>query len=131
MELHKLKILIGQIGSGYHCGTVTSASVGRSAREVSSTVSTGGQNGVLGPETVQAAILQTQSDHTPTLAIFHQQIQGEVLDKVVAVVAQGFTVEGVQERVTSSVGHATAPVSLTTFAKFERLTSESSLVDFS
>lgn len=95
VELHELEILVGQIRPGDHGGTVTSASVRRGAREVGPSVSTGGQNRVLGSETMQGAVLQAQGNHAPTFAVFHQEVQGEVLDEVVAVVAQRLSVQGV------------------------------------
>ena len=40
------------------------------------------------------------------------------------------SIQSVEKRVTSSVSHTTAPVSLTTFTKLETLTPKSPLVDF-
>ena len=67
---------------------------------------------VLGAEPVQRAVLQAEGDHAATLAVLHQQVEREVLDEVVAVVAERLAVQRVQQRVAGPVGHAAAPMSL-------------------
>ena len=48
-----------------------------------------GQDGVLGVEPVNGAILQAKGNHSATLAPLHDEVQGKVLNEVVAVVLQG------------------------------------------
>lgn len=48
VELHKLQVLQGQADAGGHGVTVTSAGVGRGGGEVGASVTTGGQDGLVG-----------------------------------------------------------------------------------
>lgn len=99
------------------------------AREVGTSVATGGEHRVLGVEAMQRPVLETERDHPATLAVLHQQVKRKVFDEVIAVVAQWLAVERVQQGMTGSVGHTTTSVSLTTFAELERLTAKRALID--
>lgn len=127
--MYKLQVLIGQISPGDHSGAIPGAGMCRCAGEVGAPVTTGGEHRVLGVEAMQCPVLQTERDHTSALAAFHQQIEGKILDEIVAVIAQRLTVECVQQRVAGPVGHATASVSLATLAELKRLTAEGTLID--
>lgn len=74
-------------------------------------------------------VLQGQSDDPLADAILHDQVEREIFDEVVAVVAQRHAVQGVQDAVAGSVRHRTAPVRLAPFAELERLAAEGALVD--
>jgi hypothetical protein len=89
VELDELQIFVLEAGAGDHSGAVTRARVRRCRREISAAVTTSGQNGVLAVEAVEGAILKAKSHHANTLAIVHDEIQGEVLDEVGCVVAEG------------------------------------------
>ncbi len=128
VELDKLEILVGETGTGDHGHAVTCAGVGRGAAEVGTSVTASGKDCVVGQESVQSAVLLVVGEDTTALAILHNQVEGEVLDEVVGVVAQGLAVQGVEEGVAGSVGGGTASVSLATLAVLLRLTTESSLV---
>lgn len=41
--------------------------------------------------------------------LVHDEIEGEEFNEVVAIVLERSTIEGVKERVTSTIGHATRP----------------------
>ena len=62
--------------------------VGRGGGEVGLARATGGHDGVLGAEPVDSTVLEAEGDHAAALSVLHQQVQGEVLDKVVAVVSE-------------------------------------------
>lgn len=128
VELDKLEILVGETSTGNHGHTVTSASVSRRAAEVGTSVATGGEDGVVGEESVESAVLLVVGEDTTALAVLHNQVKGEVLDEVVGVVAQRLAVQGVQKGVAGSVGGGAASVGLATLAILLRLTTESSLV---
>lgn len=128
VELDELEILVGETGTGNHGGTVTSAGVGGSAGEVGASVSTGGENGVVGEETVEGAVLLVVGEDTTALTILHDQVDGEVLDEVVGVVAERLAVEGVEKSVAGTVGSSAAAVSLAALAELLGLTTESTLV---
>jgi hypothetical protein len=130
MELHELEILVGQLGPRDHGGAVAGAGVGGGAGEVGAPVAAGREDRILRPEAVQSPVLEAEGDYAPALALLHEQVQGEVLHEVVAVVAEGLPVEGVEEGVTRPVGDATAPMGLTALAELQRLAPERALVDF-
>ena len=88
-----------------------------------------GHHGVVGVEPVDGAILKAERDHTPALAILHQEVDGEVLDEEVAVVAEALAVQGVEEGVAGPVSDTAAPVSLASLAVLVGLPTEGPLVD--
>lgn len=45
-----------------------------------------GQDGVLGVESMNGPIFQTQRDNSPAFPIFHDEIQGKIFNEVVCVV---------------------------------------------
>ncbi len=128
MELDELEILVGQAGAGHHGHAVTRAGVGRSAAEVGAAVTTGGQDGVVGEEAVERAVLLVVGQDTAALAILHDQVDGEVLDEVVGVVPKGLAVESVEERVAGTIGGGAAAVGLATLAEVLGLATEGTLV---
>ena len=129
VELNELHVLVGKTGTSDHSHTVTSASVGRSAREVSTTVSTSGENGVVGAEAVESTVLLVVGNDTLALAVLHDQVNGEELDEVVGVVPKRLAVESVQKSVSGTIGGGAAAVGLTTLAVVLALTTESTLVN--
>jgi hypothetical protein len=128
VELNELEILVGETSTSNHGHTVTSASVSGSAAEVGSAVSTGSKDSVVSEETVQSTVLLVVSQDTTALTILHDQVEGEVLNEVVGVVAKRLAVESVEKGVTGSIGGGAASVGLATLAVLLGLTTESSLV---
>lgn len=128
MELDELEILVGETGTSNHGHTITCAGVGRCAREVGASVTTGGEDSVLSEETVEGAVLLVVGDNTVALAVLHNQIHGEVLDEVVGVVGERLAVESVKHGVSGTIGSGTGAVGLATLSKFPGLTTESTLV---
>ena len=130
MELHELQILEGQTCTGDHCVAVTRAGVRTRAAEVRTPVTTSCQHSLVCPEAVKRAVLHVQRNDADTLAILHDQVEREVFNEEVRVVAEGLAVEGVEEGVSSSVGGGGAAVCLATLSKLQGLTTECALVDF-
>ena len=58
---------------------------------------------------VDRTILQTEGDDSSAFTIFHQQVEGEVFNEVVAVVFEGLAIEGVEQGVASTVSNAATP----------------------
>lgn len=48
----------------------------------------GGDDCVLGSESVDRPVLHAESDHSFTLSVLHQQVQGKVLHKVTGVITK-------------------------------------------
>ena len=129
MELDELGVLNWESSSGDHTATITSTGMGRGAREIGSTVSTSGHNGLEGLHSVDSTISHVVGHDTSALTIFHNQIHGKVLDEEDAIVTEGSSKESVEHAVTCSISYGAASVSLTTFTKFLRLSTECSLVN--
>ena len=129
VELDELGILDGDTGSHGHGGTITSAGVGGGGAEVATTVTTGGDDGVLGVEAVDGAVFKAEGHDTDALLAVHDEVEGVVLDEVGGVVGEGATVEGVEHGVAGTIGGSSGSVGLTTFTVFLGLTTEGSLVD--
>lgn len=129
MELDEFKILQGQTCTSDHSVTIASASMCTCTAEISAAVATGRKNGLVGTETVKSAVFHVESNNTDTLAILHNQVESEVLNEEVGVVPKRLAVKRVQESMTSTVSGGSASVCLTTLSKFERLTTECTLVD--
>ena len=54
-------------------------------------------------------VLQTQGNDANTSVAFHYQVEGEVLNEVIAVVLETLAIKCVQQRVTCAVSNAAAP----------------------
>jgi hypothetical protein len=87
VELHKFEILVWQTRTGDHSHTITSASVGRCAAEVGTSVTSSSQNGVLCDESVNGSVFLVVGDNALAYAIFHDQVGSEELDEVLGVVS--------------------------------------------
>lgn len=75
------------------------------------------------------SILQVHCDHSLAFTILHYQIHRKVLHKVMAIVVQRFTVQRVQQRMPSPVGHRTASMRLATLSVIVALATERPLID--
>lgn len=51
---------------------------------------------------MDGAVLEVERDHTSAFSIFHEQIHCEVLDEVIAVVAQRLSIKRMQKGVAGS-----------------------------
>ena len=129
MELNKFEVLEGKARTRHHSITVTSASVCTRTAEVGSSIASSCKDGLVGAETMQSTIFHIESDDTDAFAILHNEVEGEVLDKEVRIVAERLAVERVEKGVTRSVSGSCTPICLTTLAELQRLATESTLVD--
>lgn len=78
---------------------------------------------------MESTVFHVEGNDTNTLAVLHDQVQGEVLDEVLGIMAQGLTVEGVEDSVASSVGGSGATIRLSTLAELEGLTTKGTLIN--
>jgi hypothetical protein len=85
----------------------------------------------VGTETVKGTIFHVEGNHTNTLTILHDQVKCEIFNEKVGVVSQRLTIQTVENRMASSIGGSCTTVCLTSFAVFERLPTEGTLIDFS
>lgn len=87
VELHEFEILVGETGTGNHGGSVSGTGVRRGAREVGSSVTTCGKDGVVGEEAVEGTVFLVVCEDTLADAVLHDQVEGEVFNEVVGVVS--------------------------------------------
>ena len=129
VELDEFQVLEGKACASNHGITVARARVRTRAAEVSASITTSRQDGLVCTETVKSTVFHIQRNNTDALAILHDQVKSKVLDEEVGVVTEGLAVEGVEEGVAGTVGRGGATVSLATLAELEGLTTERTLVD--
>ena len=129
MELYEFEVLKGQTGTRHHSKTITCASVRTGSTEVCLSISTRGKDRAVRTESVDRAIFQVERHHTHTLAIFHDQIQGKVLNKVSGIMTQRLAVQSVKHSMSRAVCSGSATVGLATLAVVEGLTTERTLVN--
>ena len=84
MELHELHVLQRQTGAQHHAATVAGAGVRRRAGEPGAAVAAGREHRRLRAEAVQRAVGEVQRDHAAALAVFHDQVDREILDEELA-----------------------------------------------
>ena len=83
----------------------------------------------MGAEPVDRAVLHAQRHHPDALPLVHDEIQREVLDEKLRVVAQSLAVQSVEHRVPGAIRRARAPVRLAALAEVEALPAERALVN--
>mmetsp|Transcript_45256 Transcript_45256/g.61374 ORF Transcript_45256/g.61374 Transcript_45256/m.61374 type:complete len:297 (+) Transcript_45256:794-1684(+) len=129
VELNEFRILNGQVSTGNHTVTITSASMSGGAGEVSSTVTTGGHDSSVSAHSVDSTISHVVSHNTTAFSVFHKKVHSEVFDEEDAIITKSSSHQGMKHRVASSVSNSAASVSLTSLTEILRLSTESSLVD--
>lgn len=129
MELDEFRVLDWEASSGNHTATITSASMGRCAREVGSTVTSCGDDSVVGFHSVDGTVSHVVSHDTSALTVFHNKIHTEIFDEENAIVTKGSSKKSMEHTMASSVCDSAASISLTALSIILRLTSESSLID--
>mmetsp|Transcript_10585 Transcript_10585/g.20443 ORF Transcript_10585/g.20443 Transcript_10585/m.20443 type:complete len:470 (-) Transcript_10585:482-1891(-) len=130
VELHKLEVLERQSGARDHGVAVAGARVCRRGRPPGAAVAARRNDRVLALEAMQAAVLHAESHDADAVArIVHDQVEREVLDEKLRIMAHSLAVERVQHRMACAVGGASAAVCLTALAVVQRLPSKGTLVD--
>ena len=105
VELNEFHVLQGQAGARHHAVAVAGAGVRRGAREIRPAIAAGGQDGGVGAEPVQGAVIQVPGHHAPAGAVLvHDQVEGEELDKELRLVLQRLLIERVQYGMAGAVG---------------------------
>ena len=105
VELHELHVLQRQAGAQHHGVAVARAGVGRGRREIRASVAARRQDRHVGAEAVDLARRHVERDDAAAAALLvHDQVEGEILDEEVGLVAHRLAVEGVQHGVAGAVG---------------------------
>jgi hypothetical protein len=130
VELHEFHILEWQLRAQHHAAAITGTGVGRSARGIGSAVAAGGENRHLRAKAMQLAVGQIDRNHAATLAVFHHQIDGEIFDEELRLVANGLLIEGMQHCVTGAIGGRAGALG-NSFSVLCRHATERTLIDAS
>merc|ERR1719494_1312994 len=117
MKLNKLEIFIGKTCSGHHCCSITSAGMGRGAREVCTAISSSSKDCVFGSDSVKGSIFKAEGKNTQAPSFVHQKIHCKVLDEIVTIISERLAIQCVKQRMSSTISNSTASMGLTTFAK--------------
>jgi hypothetical protein len=104
VELHEFHVLQRQAGSKRHPAPVAGARVRRGAREPRSAVAAGGQNDLVRAEAMQRAVGHVEGDDAAALAVFHNQVEGEVFDEKTRLMLQRLLIQGMQHGVPGAIG---------------------------
>ena len=108
VKLDKLHVLQRQSGAQHHAVAIARTGVGRGTRQIAAAVSAGRENGQRRGKPVKGAVFQAPGHHAPAGAVIvHDEIEGEVLDEELRLVAQGLLVERVQDGMAGAVGSGT------------------------
>ena len=129
VELDELHVLQRQAGAKHHRIAVAGRGVGRGRREISAAVAAGRQHHRLRAEAVDRPVVHRQGDDAPALAAFHDQVEREIFDEEVGVVAQALLVERVQHRMAGAVGGGAGALRGRAFAHVLGHAAERALVD--
>ncbi len=130
MELHELHVLQRQAGAQHHGVAVAGAAMRAGAPEVCPSVSAGGQDRLLGSETMHRAVLEAKGDDTDAAtAIVHHQVEGKVLDEKGGALVEGLPIERVKHGVPGPIGGGAAAPHWRALAIFGVVPAERALVD--
>jgi hypothetical protein len=104
VELHEFHVLERQAGAQHHGVAVARAGMGRGRREIGAAVAPRRQDGHRGAKAVDLARGHVQGDDAPAAALLiHDEVDGEVLDEEIRLVAHRLTVERVQDGVAGAI----------------------------
>ena len=129
VELDEFHVLQRQAGAQRHRAAVAGAGMRRGAGGIGAAIAAGGENGGLGAEAMQRAVVELQRDHAAADAlVVHDQVDGEELDVEFGGVPQRLAVHGVQHGVAGAVGGGAGALRLA-LAVVQRHAAERALID--
>ena len=103
MKLHELHVLQRQAGAQRHAAAVAGAGVRRGAGEPGAAIAAGGHDHLMRAEAMQCAVGHVECDHAAALAIFHDEVEREVLDEEVGLVLQRLLIQRVQHGMAGAI----------------------------
>ena len=128
MELDELHVLQRQAGAQRHGAAVAGAGVGRGGRRIDAAVAAGRQHHLVGAEAMDRAVVEVPRHDAAADALVHDQVEREILDEELGVVAQRLLVERVQDGVAGAVGRRAGALG-DALAVFRGHAAERALVD--
>ena len=107
MKLHELHVLQWQARTQHHAAAIAGARVRRGAREVGPSVAAGREDRRVRAEAVEFAFGHVERHDAAARAIFHDEIDREVLDEEDRTMPDRLLIQGVQHRMARAVGRGT------------------------
>ena len=104
VELHEFHVLQGQAGAQHHGVAVAGAGVRRGAGEIGAPVAAGGDDGHVGADAMNGAVVELERDHAAAAALVHDEVDDEILDEEFGGMLERGAIERVQHRVAGAVG---------------------------
>ena len=105
MELHEFHVLQRQAGAQHHGIAVAGLGMRAGARGIGAAIAAGGENRHLRRKAMDRAVIEIDGDDAAAAAVLvHHQIDGEIFDEELGLVAQRLAVHGVQHGVAGAVG---------------------------
>ncbi len=129
VELHEFHILQRQAGAQHHRAAVAGLGVRAGTGMIDAAIAAGRQDGGLGAEAMQRAVVKLERDHAAAGAlVVHDQVDGEELDVELGGMAQRLAIHGVQHGVAGAVGGGAGALCLA-LAVVHRHAAKRSLID--
>ena len=130
VELDELHVLQRQAGAQHHAAAVAGAGMGRGRGEIGAAVAAGRQHHRLARGSGGSLPSSRQSATTPRHApSVHDQVEREIFDEEIGVVAQALLVERVQHRMAGAVGGGAGALRRRPLAHILHHAAERALVD--
>jgi hypothetical protein len=130
MELYKLIVLIGELLAERHGIAIACARVCGSTRKEGPAVTTRGEHRILGVNAMNGPVFHIQGhDADASTFLVHDQVKGEVLDKVSGIKGERASVERMQHGVSRTIRRRRTAIGLSAFAEMERLSTKGALID--
>src|SRR5262245_12331228 len=98
MELNELHVLERESGPEHHRVAVAGASVRAGAGEVGPSVAAGRENRAMAAKTMKRSVIEVPGHDAAASAFLEDEIEREIFDEEIDVVAQRLAVERVQHR---------------------------------
>ena len=130
MELHELHVLQRQAGAKDHRVAIACAGMGGRAVLVRTAIAARRQHDLRRTEAVDRSIIEAPGHQAPATPLFHDEVEGKVLDEERCIIAQALPIERMQHRVARAVGRGTGTLDRR-LAEFLGHAAERALVDLS
>jgi hypothetical protein len=117
MKLDEFQVLQRQPCPNNHGVSIPGARVGTRTAEVRTSIPSGCQYSLVCPESVKGTVLHVKSNDANAFPVLHDEIEGEVFNEKIGIVAERLAIEGVQKGVTGTVGGGGATIGLSALPK--------------
>ncbi len=129
VELHELHVLVGQARPRHHAVAVAGAGVGAGAGKIAAAIAARRQDRLLALKAMDRAVVQIPGDDAAAIALRpHDQVDREIFDEKLGLIAQALLIERVQQRVARAVRGGTGALGRR-LAIFLHMAAEGALID--